>query len=327
VSSLRYLHGAAALLAVVIVAGCGDGTSAGAVARVGDTAITNAALDHWTAVLMGGRVSSAADVGKSKPLRQRALQLLISSQWLAYEAADRRVTPSEREVKERVGEHERKAFPGGQDEVHEFLEASGQTVADMELEARAELTSTRLHARVTAGVHAVTYTQISAYYREHRQAFLRPEVRVVGRTNRKSVAAAERLIREVRYGASFAERFEPQAIERPNSVTAQSASGPLAKAIYAAKLDVLTGPVKQGVDYWVFEVKRTRPPTQESLQRASAAIRQQLLATSLQRALAEAVAAWRARWTARTSCSPGYVVQKCRQYHGPLAPEDPLDFN
>lgn len=325
---LRHLPYAAALLATVMIAGCGGARSEGVVARVAGTAITHAALDHWTSVWMGGRVSSGSSgAGPDEPLRQRALQFLISAQWLSGEAADRRMAPSEREVSELVAEHERKSFAGGQAELHEFLEATGQTVADMELEARMELISSRLHELAVGAVGPVTPAQIAEYYHEHSRAFLHPEVREVRVTNRKSAAAAERLTREVRAGTSFAERSQPLVVERPNNTTAQSAREPLAKAIYAARLNDLIGPVKQGVDYWVFEVERAKPPTMESLGHVSAAIRGRLRDASLRQALTLAVAAWRARWTARTSCDPAYVVQKCRQYRGPRAPEDRLDFN
>lgn len=39
------------------------------------------------------------------------------------------------------------------------------------------------------------------------------------------------------------------------------------------------------------------------------------------------VAMWRTRWTARTSCAPAYVVQKCKEFHGSAPEEDTLEVN
>jgi hypothetical protein len=45
------------------------------------------------------------------------------------------------------------------------------------------------------------------------------------------------------------------------------------------------------------------------------------------RALRIFIIAWRRKWTAKTDCQPGFVVQKCRQYRGPRFPGDPLALN
>jgi hypothetical protein len=50
-----------------------------------------------------------------------------------------------------------------------------------------------------------------------------------------------------------------------------------------------------------------------------------------QQVLAEFIKAWRAKWRAKTSCQPGYVVEKCRQYKvtssTPAPAENPLTLN
>jgi hypothetical protein len=324
---LRHLPKAAgALTTAVLIAACASQPAGEVVARVGAVAITRSALDHWTAVLMGGRGSPASS-GSSEATRQRALAYLISARWLVGEAAHLGAAPSREEIHERVEERVQQSFPGGQRELREFQKATGQTVADLELEATVELASSRLPGLVSANVPRTTPAQIVAYYRVHPLAFTVPEVIEVTLTDRKTPAAAAHLIEAVRAGKSFAVLSLRLTVERPPGMTARNATEPLAGAIYAARPNVLTGPVRQGPDYAVFEVKRKVPPRLEPLRQVSAAIARQLHASALQHALAAAVRAWRARWTAMTSCSPGHVVQKCRQYSGPRTTEAPLEFN
>lgn len=55
------------------------------------------------------------------------------------------------------------------------------------------------------------------------------------------------------------------------------------------------------------------------LQQAAAA-QKGVTGAARQRALAAFLRDFTARWTARTSCRPGFVVQECRQFNGPKAP-------
>jgi hypothetical protein len=315
-----------ALIALMCIAACGSETSSGVVARVGAAPITRSELDHWTTALMGGSGSPASD-RSAEATRQRALAYLISARWLLGEATRLGAAPSRPQIHERVEERVRRSFPGGQSELREFLKATGQAVSDLELEASAELAASRLAALARANVSPPTPAQILAYYQAHSQAFTVPEVIEVALTDRKTPATAAELLAAVRAGRSFATFSRRLIVERPPGMTAANAPEPLARAIYAARPHVLTGPVRQGPDYTVFEIKRTVPPRRQTLRQVSATIRRQLHASSLRHALAAAVGAWRARWTERTSCGPGYVVQKCRQYRGPKIPEAPLEFN
>jgi hypothetical protein len=322
---LRHLPKAAgALMTAVLIAACASQPTGGVVARVGAVAITRSALDHWTAVLMGGHGAPASS-GPSEATRRRALAYLISARWLVGEAAHLGAAPSLEEIHKRVEERVQQSFPGGQRELREFQKSTGQTVADLELEVTVELASSRLPGLVSANVPKTTPVQIAAYYRAHPLTFTVPEKIEVTLTDGKTLAAAARVIREVRAGKSFAAISRRLIVERPPGMTARNETESLAAAIYAARPNVLTGPA--GADDTVFEVKRKVPPRLEPLRQVSAAIARQLHASALQQALAAAVGAWRARWTARTSCSPGYVVQKCRQYSGPRTTEAPLQFN
>jgi hypothetical protein len=81
----------------------------------------------------------------------------------------------------------------------------------------------------------------------------------------------------------------------------------------AAQPKVLTGPAKLGADYVLFRVTRALPAGHRTLGQVRPAIEQQLREDEQRKALAAFNEAWRARWVAQTVCSPGYVVEDCRQ--------------
>jgi foldase protein PrsA len=269
-------------------------------------------------------IGKTASDHRYQALKQQAVDFLISSEWLIGEAVRQRLTVSDQDVRRRLADKQADSFPGGGAEFHDFLKATGQTLADIQFQARAELASSRL-IEMTKDAGVVTQTQIASYYERHKRRFAVPELREVRITNRKTKAAADELMREVRLGANFMTKSEKELVTFSSDVSADRRT-PLERAIHAARPNVLAGPFKQRVDYFVFEVKRVVPASLRTLAQVEGSIRNKLARGRRRRALAEFVKAWRARWRAQTDCSPGYVVQKCSQYNGPMVPEDPLEF-
>jgi hypothetical protein len=299
------------------IGGCG--ASGMVVARVGATPITAASVEHWTTVMAGGQTD------RSPSRRRQALEYLISVDWLLGEASRQGLSISNAEVRQRLTSRERSAFPGGEAELRDFLKGAGETDSDRRLEGEMELASEKLSKRMTAHVPTPTEAQVAKYYDAHKQQFMIAETREVEITNRKHASEIQRLRAEVERKHDLAARSETWTLTRP----AQSAERKvpafertLNDAIFGASQNALIGPVKQRVDYFLFRVKKIVPARYRPLSTVGAAIRQRLADGRRRADLAEFVRAWRTAWIARTSCRPGYVVQKCREYAGARTPED-----
>jgi len=272
------------------------------------------------ASMAGGRAPAGGS--KRQALRKQALDFLISSQWLIGEAGERGVRLSAREVEQRFKAKKSASFPGGPEEFHEFLKQTGQKVSDVMLEVRAGVADSRLRQMLVSKEHEITQAQIAAYYHGHKHRFTVPEQREFEATNRKTTADANKLKREVESGkTSFDSVSRRGTAERPQKLIPGSK---LEAALYSAKPHVLIGPVKQRVDYYLLEITRITPARLRPLAQVQGSISKQLVAAQRRRALAKFVAEWRSKWIARTDCSPGYIVQKCRQYSSAKAPEDPV---
>ncbi|HLM85436.1 MAG TPA: peptidylprolyl isomerase [Solirubrobacteraceae bacterium] len=308
------------LLATVGVAACGSTVADDAVAQVGGATITGGALRHRVAVLAAGHSVDTAG-RRGRELTERALESLIGSQWVIGEAADRGVGPSAKEVRRYIQSKDVSSFSGGAAELSRFLKVAGETIADLELEARTELAAAKLRSLVLASTPAVSEAQVLGYYRTHKRQYAVPARREIQITSRKTAREANRLMREVAAGRRFTDFSlrETRMLEGRHDAV-------LDGAIFAAKPGVLVGPVKPTVDYFVFEVTRALPASERTFAQVRGSIYHQLTEAARRRALTDFIANWRARWRARTDCRPGYVVQKCRQHAGPAAPEDPLDF-
>jgi hypothetical protein len=261
-----------------------------------------------------------------RALEGQALQDLIALYWVIGEAAARGVAPSDREVLQRLRQKEAYSFPAGVQELRAFLTAAGQTVADLEYEARTELASAKLTAIALKAVSGATPTEAIKYYRAHAQQYAIPLRRDVLITNRKSAAEASRLKAEAQGQKGFAPSAQRETVELPSSPHGHYGRHILDRAIAMATPGRLSGPVKERVDYFIFVVTRVLPPAHRTFSEVEGSIESQLTGEARHRALASFVAAFRRKWRASTSCLSGYVVQKCRHYAGRRAPEETLGF-
>ena len=321
--AIRYAPLGVAALIVASLAACGSSSGERVVVRIAGVPITAATVDHWTSVVGGG----SSETAHLPALRRQALALLISAQWEIGEAARKGVPIADAQMRRRVAQKQKSLFPGGVAELRDFLEATGQTAADLQHEAKAELAAQRLHDVTVERVSAASRAEIVAYYKRHRERFTIPERRELMNTNRKSAAAALQAKREVAAGKSFASlAFFPETVSLSRTLRAFRPRSHLEVVMLNAPRHVLIGPVRRRVDYFIFEVEKIIPGRHLSLGEVQAKIKRTLMNAGRHKALVDAVARWRTVWTAKTDCSRGYVVQKCRQYSGARAPEDRLRF-
>lgn len=268
---------------------------------------------------------------------KHALDPLIVDQWVIGGAAEEGVHVSGRELEQAL----KKAEAGhSQAHVAQQLAISGRTLADFALETRVQLLGEGIRHVLAGKTEHITRTQVVDYYNEHKALFGLPPRRDLEIARAGSEAEAQKIKREIASGKTFASVVGKLPLTQPIFSRKGLVSGyqpglyrqrPLDHAIFAARPNVLSGPVKINLGYYVFEVKRMLPPVQKPLAEVQLSIRQQLPEILYNHALVAFVSAWRERWTARTDCQPGYVVAKCRQFKAssvaPSAKEDPYTLN
>jgi hypothetical protein len=346
--------GATLLVIVAGLIGCG-GAAGGAqtrvIVRVGDSSITTTALTHWMHVLAPQHVvpepprysvcvarlkqlARGADPARledecrseRRALTAQALGFLISTDWLTGEAAGRGVGVSKGEIERRL-EQRRRSFSNGEAEFRESLAAVAHTLADLELEMEAELAREKIRQSLASAEPGITDARLARYYARNIQRYRVSERRhIYIAENFSSRAAATRLMREVAHGRSLAAASLSETFPRSEIPETFGEKRTILEAIFAAKPHVVAKPVELNHLFFVFEVTHVAPAHLRSFASVRGTIAKRLLGEQQRRTLAGFVAAWRRRWTARTDCSAGYVVQKCRQYSGPTVPEDPLEL-
>jgi Raf kinase inhibitor-like YbhB/YbcL family protein len=137
-----------------------------AVAFVGGAPITRASYRHWSHV--EARLGVGGNVG------HQALGFLLTSQWVLDEAAKRKLSISEAEVKLYLAKLDRQRFPRSAT-LAKFLARSGETEADLLARARVEILRARIAATVGA---ATTGAQTASVLASFQQSFRRRWQRV-----------------------------------------------------------------------------------------------------------------------------------------------------
>jgi foldase protein PrsA len=264
-------------------------------------------------------------------LKQQVLGFLISANWVLGEGEEQGVKVSDSEVKKQFNQIKGQQFPKEAD-FQKFLANTGQTISDLLLRVKLNLLASRIQQRVTKkAAGKPTQKEISAYYEQHRQQFGQPERRNLLIILTKTKSAAEKAKGEVKSGKSFAGVAKKSSIDPvskasggslPGVVKGQEAKA-LDEAVFKAKPNVLSGPVKTPFGYYVFEVKKTLPASQQSLAQVQSTIQQQLTAQKQQKALSEFIKGFRKKWTGRTECRSAYMVQDCKGYKAPKTPALP----
>jgi foldase protein PrsA len=244
-----------------------------------------------------------------RTLRQQVVEFLISSHWLIAEATGDGLEPTQVEVREAA-----RANPG-------------RTLADATFIAEAELSSARIAQALDSRSFTVTPKQVYDYYERNIERFERPEERDINIIEHlHSPTEASKVMSRVKAGASMSQSaIHESFLKRPAEFT--PAKRAILEAIFAAKPHALVGPLPLNELWCFFEVSRVVPRVVQPLTHVYDTVARQLAREERRQALSRFIAAWRMKWTARTSCSGGYVVQKCWRYKGQRTAEDPLSLS
>jgi foldase protein PrsA len=255
---------------------------------------------------------------EGEQVRNTALQVLLQEQWLKGEAKRLDVTPSKKELDKSYDTLVKQSFPNKGD-LEKQEKQTGQTPADIRLFADLEAYKQAIVKKVTADSSKVSDKEISDYYNKNKARFGQPERRdlrvVLTKTEDKAKAAKA----AIDGGQSFAAVAKKYSIDQASKSQGGKLTGvakgqqeqALDKAIFSAKKGQLTGPVKTQFGWYVFEVTKSTPASQQTLDQAKATIKQTLQSQASTKAIESFSTKFQKRWRDKTECAAGYKTPDC----------------
>jgi len=266
-------------------------------------------------------------------VKRSALEQLISNLWVIGEAAELGLSVSEAEAQHQLAKEQAKLFKSKAEFLH-YIGASGRTVADTLLSVRLSMATERIQELIKGKAEKkLDQAAIARYYHAHEKSFSTPETRDIRAIRTWTHTAIAKAMAEVRSGKSIADVARRVSIDQPSNknggliagiAKGQQEAG-LDQAIFAAKPHVLTGPLHLRKRYYAFEVVKITPGQKKPFKEIEQEVRKKLSEELLAKEKVAVIRAFREKWLARTSCSPGYVVSRCRQWRGPsvVVSDDP----
>ncbi len=303
-------------LAVALIGLGGCGASSPVVIQIGATAVREDTVEHWSRVIAKGQMVGGFRAEARGTPRARALEFLISAEWLRGEASAQGVTPSAHTV-DRALEDRRQANGAG--EFEQSLHAAGQSSDDVKLELEAELARAAIRQKVLSQLPAVTEAEVADYYGRNRRLFRNPEKREAELIeNLPSPAAATALVKRIGIHAAFSKKALHEKLQLNRGAPLEPDIERVTHAIFKTRPGIASRPMRLNGHWTVFVVRRITPASYKSISEVRASIVARLSALHRQEKLAALTKAYRARWSAKTRCQTGYVVEGCAAYTGPL---------
>jgi foldase protein PrsA len=252
-------------------------------------------------------------------LRNQVVGLLVSYKWIEGEAKAQGVSVSDAEVKKSFETQKKQNFPKEAD-WQKFLKTSGQSQDDIMLRVKLDLLSQKIRDKVIKGKDKVSDAQIKAFYDKNKSRFSQPETRDLQIVLTKSQAKAKQAKQALQSGQSWKSVVKKYSVDDASKSNGGKlpgqAKGTLEKsldaAVFAAKKNQLTGPVKTQFGFYVFRVTKINPEKVQTLDDAKATIKQTLVSQNQQKALDSFVTDFRKRWREKTECREGYTTSDCK---------------
>jgi foldase protein PrsA len=252
-------------------------------------------------------------------LRDSVMQFLITSAWIEGESHDRGVKVSDTDVKKDFDKQRQQSFPKDKDYLA-FLKSSGYVQEDLLYRIKIQDLTNKLRTKVLEGTDKVSNAQIADYYNKNKNRFAVPEKRDLRIVLTKTEAQAKKAKAALESGQSWktvAGKYSIDQGTRDNGGLLQAVpKGQQEKALddatFSAKKGKIGGPVKTQFGYYVFEVDKITPGSQQSLDQSKDSIKQLLVSQQQQKKIDAFSKDFQKKWKDRTDCRKGYVTDDCK---------------
>jgi foldase protein PrsA len=251
-------------------------------------------------------------------LKGEVMQFLIQAQWVQQEADKQGIKVSDAEVSRSFQDQKKQAFPTDK-AYQKFLSTSGMSEQDILFRVKLDTLQQKLTQKVTEEQSKVSNADVQSYYDKNKKRFAQPERRdllvVLTKTQAKAKQAKAALQKHQSWKSvskkfSIDQASKAQGGKLPD-VTKGQQERAFDQAIFAAKKGRLQGPVKTQFGWYVFEVSKITPASQQSIDQSRETIKNLLRSQRQQKALDKWIKDFRQRYKDKTTCADDFKTAEC----------------
>lgn len=257
-------------------------------------------------------------------LSTEVLQFFIQGYWYQAYAHKLGITITQAQINKQLDKEKKAQGIKTNAAFAKFLQQYGYTTDDINWRTRETLALQKLEAKYNTKVSAA---DIAAYYKSHASTFGTPETRNMRIVLAKTQATAQKALAALKSGQSWktvAKKYSTDPTTKNNGGLLENVSkgqqdAALSSAAFAAPKGKLVGPVKGSFGYYIVQVIKITPATQQSLAKATPQIKTTLAGQKQQNATTQVNKKAKALYGSRTLCAKYYVIQDCKGYKKPKA--------
>lgn len=258
-------------------------------------------------------------------LREQALRLLVSTQWLENAARDLNVSLPASEVERAFSLQSEELFPEAGD-FADYLAQQGLTRADVKTRIRANLLAAQIREALTEQVAQPTPDEIRNYYQINKDDYGTPERRdlqLIRTEGQERARAAFQMVEDDKdsFKAAVKRYSSDPSVENDGKISAtrEQLEPGLEEAVFSTDEDELVGPVEGQFGFYVFRVTEIEDATQQTVEQAGPAIKERLRTQREIKVLKDFAEEWEPEQRKLTVCAEDWLFSFCA--NGP-DPED-----
>jgi foldase protein PrsA len=252
-------------------------------------------------------------------VKTEVMQFLIQAEWVQQEADQQNINVSETGVAKSFADQKKQAFPTDK-AYKEFLKTSGMSEDDILFRVKLDQLQQKLTKKVTEESTKVSDAEVQEYYEKNKKRFAQPERRDLRVVLTKNEAKAEQAKRALDDGDSWKQVVKQYSIDEASKAQAGRlpavAQGQQEKALdeasFSAKKGDIEGPVKTQFGWYVFEVEKVTPASQQSLEQSKDTIKNLLRSEGQQKALDKFIKDFREEYKKQTDCAEDFRIPECK---------------
>jgi foldase protein PrsA len=252
-------------------------------------------------------------------LKTEVMQFLIQAEWVQQEADSQGIEVTDKEIKRSLEEQKKQAFPT-EKAYQKFLQQSGMSEADILFRVRLDQLQQKLTQKITEDAKKVSDEDVEEYFNKNKKRFAQPERRDLRVVLTKDKAKAEQAKRALENGQSWKQVVKQYSIDEASkaqdgklpAISQGQQEQAFDEAIFGARKGEIEGPVKTQFGWYVFEVEKITPASQQTLDQSKETIRNLLRSQGQQKALDEWIKDFRENYKDDTDCADEYRVAECK---------------
>jgi foldase protein PrsA len=239
---------------------------------------------------------------------------LVQQKWFELEAEDRGITVTDAQVKARFTQLKQQSFPKDAD-YQKFLKQYNQTEADLLRLVKASMIQEAVQQKVTQ-IPTPSTGQVKDEYNKNKSKYATPatrDINLVFNANKAKADAAKAAIDGGDSWAAVAKKYSEDSVSKGNGgkfpgVTKGQFPKALDTAVFSAKKGAVVGPIKTQYGYYLIQVTKTTPGSQQSLAKATPQIKSSLQQAAQQKAQTSFQTEFTDKWRKKTKCAEDFKV-------------------